>query len=253
VLSFASLGSGSRGNCTLVQRGDTTLMIDCGFSLREVQRRLARLDLVPGDIDAILVTHEHSDHAKGVESLARTFSIPVYMSHGTFIATKWQRLPNYHLIQGSHRFSIGGIDVQTVAVPHDSREATQFVFESSSKVLGVLTDLGSITPHVIEHYRHCQGLVLEFNHCPELLARGPYPPSLQRRVGGDWGHLSNDQAASLLQHIDFNQLKHVVVSHISEKNNAHDRVMASMQAVLPNLDKVVFADQENGFPWLHLE
>jgi phosphoribosyl 1,2-cyclic phosphodiesterase len=227
-------------------------MIDCGFSLREVQRRLARLDLVPGDIDAILVTHEHADHAKGVESLARTFSIPVYMSHGTFVATKWQRLPNYRLIHGCEAFQVGDIDVQTVAVPHDSREATQFVFRGAEKVLGVLTDLGSITPHVIDQYRHCHSLVLEFNHCPELLAIGPYPPMLQRRVGGNWGHLSNEQAASLLTHIDYDQLHHVVVSHISEKNNHHDRVMAAMQQVLPNLDKVVVADQENGFPWLHL-
>ena len=252
MLSFASLGSGSRGNCTLVQRGHTTLMIDCGFSLREVQRRLARLDLVPGDIDAILVTHEHSDHAKGVEGLARTYAIPVYMSHGTFLATKWQRLPNYRLISPNQAFTLGEIDIQTVAVPHDSREATQFVFKHADRVLGVLTDLGSITPHVIEHYRHCHGLVLEFNHCPDLLAKGPYPPALQRRVGGNWGHLSNDQAASLLQHVDYDQLQHVVVSHISEKNNAPDRVFASMQRVLPNLDKVVVADQENGFSWLSL-
>lgn len=252
MLSFASLGSGSRGNCTLVQRGHTTLMIDCGFSLREVQRRLARLDLVPGDIAAILVTHEHSDHAKGVESLARTYAIPVYMSHGTFLATKWQRLPHYRLIKPSQSFSVGDIHVQTVAVPHDSREATQFVFRHADKVLGVLTDLGSITPHVIEHYRHCNGLVLEFNHCPDMLAKGPYPPALQRRVGGNWGHLSNDQAASLLQHVDYDQLQHVVVSHISEKNNAPERVVASMQRVLPNLEKVVVADQENGFAWLSL-
>jgi phosphoribosyl 1,2-cyclic phosphodiesterase len=236
----------------LVQRGHTTLMIDCGFSLREVQRRLARLDLVPGDIAAILVTHEHSDHAKGVESLARTYAIPVYMSHGTFLATKWQRLPHYRLIKPSQSFSVGDIHVQTVAVPHDSREATQFVFRHADKVLGVLTDLGSITPHVIEHYRHCNGLVLEFNHCPDMLAKGPYPPALQRRVGGNWGHLSNDQAASLLQHVDYDQLQHVVVSHISEKNNAPERVVASMQRVLPNLEKVVVADQENGFAWLSL-
>ncbi len=227
-------------------------MIDCGFSLREVQRRLARLDLVPGDIDAILVTHEHSDHAKGVEALARTYAIPVYMSHGTFLATKWQRLPNYRLISPNQTFSLGDIDVQTVAVPHDSREATQFVFRYADKVLGVLTDLGNITPHVIEHYRHCHGLVLEFNHCPDLLAKGPYPPALQRRVGGNWGHLSNDQAASLLQHVDYEQLQHVVVSHVSEKNNAPERVVASMQRVLPNLEKVVVADQENGFSWLSL-
>jgi phosphoribosyl 1,2-cyclic phosphodiesterase len=227
-------------------------MIDCGFSLREVQRRLARLDLVPGDIDAILVTHEHSDHAKGVEGLARTYAIPVYMSHGTFLATKWQRLPNYRLIRPNQAFTLGEIDIQTVAVPHDSREATQFVFKHADRVLGVLTDLGSITPHVIEHYRHCHGLVLEFNHCPDLLARGPYPPALQRRVGGNWGHLSNDQAASLLQYVDYDQLQHVVVSHISEKNNAPDRVFASMQRVLPNLDKVVVADQEYGFSWLSL-
>lgn len=252
MLSFTSLGSGSRGNCTLVRHDKTVIMVDCGFSLKETQRRLARVDLVPGDIDAILVTHEHADHAKGVESLARTFAIPVYLSHGTFTAMQLQRMAHYHLIHGGAKLQIGNIDINAVAVPHDSREALQFIFHAHQKRLGVLTDLGHLSPHVIDHYRHCHSLLLEFNHDQQMLREGPYPYHLQRRVGGDWGHLNNDQAAHLLSHINYAELQHLVVSHISEKNNSQTRVVEAIERVLPNLEKVVFADQENGFPWLHL-
>jgi len=252
VISYTSLGSGSRGNCTLVRQGRTLLMVDCGFSLRETQRRLARVDLVPGDIDAILVTHEHADHAKGIESLARTFAIPVYMSHGTFTALKLPMMAHYHIIHGGAELQFGDIDVKAVSVPHDSREALQFIFHAQQKKLGVLTDLGHLSAHVIEHYKHCHGLVLEFNHDPDMLRNGPYPFSLQRRVGGDWGHLNNEQAASLLSHIPYEQLQQVVVSHISEKNNCEERVIAAINARLPSMEKVVIADQDNGFPWLHL-
>lgn len=252
MISYTSLGSGSRGNCTLVRQGRTLLMVDCGFTLRETQRRLARVDLVPGDITAILVTHEHSDHAKGVESLARTFAIPVYMSHGTSVALKLPRMAHYNIIHGGAELQFGEIDVKAISVPHDSREALQFIFQAQQSRLGVLTDLGHLSNHVIEHYKTCHGLVLEFNHDTEMLRKGPYPYSLQKRVGGDWGHLNNEQAAALLSHIPYEQLQQVVVSHISEKNNCEERVMAVLQNALPDLAKVIVADQENGFPWLHL-
>jgi phosphoribosyl 1,2-cyclic phosphodiesterase len=161
-------------------------------------------------------------------------------------------MANYHLIHGGAKLQIGHIDISAIAVPHDSREALQFIFHANERRLGVLTDLGHLSPHVIDHYRHCHSLLLEFNHDPQMLRDGPYPYHLQRRVGGDWGHLNNDQAAHLLNHIDYAVLQHLVVSHISEKNNCESRVVEAIQRVLPSMEKVIFADQENGFPWLHL-
>ena len=251
-MRFASLGSGSKGNATLVQAADTLLMIDCGFSMRETTRRLELLGLQPQQLDAILLTHEHSDHCSGVAALSRKYSIPVYLTHGTFSSGRCDNCfsPTHLCLQS--RFSIGCLEVVAVAVPHDTREPCQYRFFYQGKSLGVLTDLGSITPHVVDSYRGCDGLVLEFNHDEQLLKGGAYPPHLKRRVGGDWGHLNNAQAASLLDKIDHRALRHLVVAHVSEKNNTRQLAEQALLSVLSSLDDVVWADQASGFDWLEL-
>lgn len=249
-LRFASLGSGSRGNSTLVEWKEGMLLIDCGFSVKEATARLERLGKSPADLTAILVTHEHSDHIKGVAALSRRYNLPVYMTPGTYHSRDLGDLPNLQLIHAYAPFAINGLSVTPVAVPHDAREPAQFVFEYAELRLGILTDLGSITPHVETSYQACDAMLLEANHDPVMLACGQYPPSLKQRVGGQWGHLSNQQAAGFLQRLDTARLQHLVVAHISQKNNSVALAMAALAPVTLKVKQVTYACQDQGFDWL---
>jgi len=251
-MRFASLGSGSKGNSTLVQAGETLVMIDCGFSLKETVRRLHRLGVEPSQLDAILVTHEHSDHSSGVGGLSAKFHIPVFLTHGTAGSGRCDKAHEFRHFTCDQRFAIKDIVIQPVAVPHDAREPCQYLLSHDELSLGVLTDLGSITPHVIASYTGCDALLLEFNHDQELLQNGPYPYALKRRVGGDWGHLNNHQAAALLEKIGGEKLNQLVIAHISEKNNSREMAERALYSVLPSLDIVTWAEQDNGFEWLAL-
>jgi len=252
-MRFASLGSGSKGNATLVEAGDTLVMIDCGFSLRETTRRLARLGIEPARLDAILVTHEHSDHCSGVSILSRRHRIPVYLTHGSRGSGRFEGSFELRCFNCDDEFSVGNLQVRAVPVPHDAAEPCQYRVSWGEKTLGVLTDLGSVTPHVVESYRRCHGLVLEFNHDLPMLQAGSYPPPLKRRVGGDWGHLNNEQAAALLHQIDRTALNHLVVAHVSENNNCRHKTEQALLSVFDSLDPVVWACQDNGFDWLRID
>lgn len=252
-LRFASLGSGSKGNGTLVEGGDTCLLIDCGFSLRDTERRLARLGRAPGDLSAILVTHEHVDHVRGVFSLARKYHLPVRMTPGTALASQPPQALSPTLIDVHHDFTVGALAVTPVAVPHDAREPVQFLLRHRGRTLGVLTDLGCITPHVAECYRRCDALLLEANHDPELLAGGTYPAFLKRRVGGDWGHLSNGQAAALLARIETGAMQSLVMAHISEQNNSPELVAEAIAPCTTGVGHVLHARQDAGFDWLGID
>jgi phosphoribosyl 1,2-cyclic phosphodiesterase len=254
-IRFASLGSGSRGNATLVEWASTgqtsgTLMIDCGFSLKEAEQRLERLGKLPESIRAILVTHEHGDHIKGVAAFSRRHKIPVYMTPGTYNSRDFGDIPHLQLIEAYQPFEIAGLHIFPVAVPHDAREPSQFVFEYQGKRLGILTDLGSITPHVESHYQNLDAMVLEANHDSFMLASGSYPPSLKQRVGGSWGHLSNQQAAGFLQRIDCSRLQHLVVAHISQQNNRLDLAQATLAPITSGIKQITYACQDQGFDWL---
>ena len=251
-MQFASLGSGSKGNSTLVQAGGTSILVDCGFSLRDTLRRLDRLGVEPECIDAVLVTHEHSDHSSGVAALSRKFGIPIYLTHGTYGTGRLEGGHAYHCFNCEDVLTVGELTVKAVAVPHDAAEPCQFRLQWRNSSLGILTDLGSITPHVVENFRDCQALMLEFNHEPAMLMEGPYPPHLKRRVGGDWGHLSNIQAADLLRQIDASSLAHLVVAHISEKNNSRESAEQALLSAIDTLDRVVFAEQTTGSNWLQI-
>lgn len=253
-LRFASLGSGSRGNATLVQAGDTLLLVDCGFPARELERRCRTLGVDPTRIDAILVTHEHGDHVRGVGVGARRFGIPVWMTPGTGLALADEVLPQRHLF-GSHAgpFTIGDLTVEPFAVPHDAREPVQFVFRTGACRFGMLTDTGSLTPHLVASLADVDALLLECNHDPELLAAGPYPPSLQARVGGDYGHLANGQAAQLLARIDHARLRHLVAGHLSEKNNTPGHVRQALGQVAGQLgERAALLCQDAASPWFEL-
>ena len=250
MLRFSSLGSGSRGNATLVEAGNTCVMIDCGFSVAETRRRLARLGKAPTDIHAILVTHEHSDHIGGVAGFARRFGVPVWMTAGTSVMHSATDLPSLDWFDGHSSFSIDDLQITPFPVPHDAREPCQFVFSDGAVRLGVLTDTGSITAHIREQLNGCEALLLECNHDLVMLADGPYPPVLKRRVGGRLGHLSNRQAADLLNALDTTALRHLVAAHLSDKNNRPELARAALAGALGcESDWIGVADQAEGLGW----
>lgn len=248
-LAFASLGSGSKGNGTLIRKADTHVLLDCGFTLKETERRLARLDVSPEKLSAIFVTHEHSDHINGVGPLARKYRIPVYLTPGTWHTGRIGEVPSVELISSHGDILLGEITISPVAVPHDAREPVQYIFQSEGKTLGVLTDLGSFTRQVTDHYADCDALVLEANHCPVMLDNGPYPESLKQRVGSDWGHLSNQQTDEFLKSLT-KPLKHLVLAHLSEQNNSRTKVQQVLKSQLEKAENVLFACQQQGFNWL---
>ncbi len=249
-MRFASLGSGSRGNAMLVEQGDTCVLVDCGFSMKETEARLAKLGSSAEAISAVLVTHEHGDHINGVGALARKYAIPVWATGGTFAADRLGTQIEKKRICSHSTFAIGDIEVQPFPVPHDAREPCQFVFGNGDKRLGLLTDVGSRTPHLETQLSACDALVLECNHDVTLLANGEYPPSLKRRVGGNQGHLSNVQAADILGRIDTSKLTQLVAAHLSEKHNTSALAQAALADVMGcSADWVSIADQQTGFAW----
>lgn len=253
-MRIASLGSGSKGNGTLVDNGDTCLLIDLGFTLKESVQRLHRLGIQPEAVSAILVTHEHADHIHGVAPFARKFGTPVYLSPGTYQAKTMGELPSLHPINCHAPFSVGTFDVVPVAVPHDAKEPCQYVLHSNGLTVGILTDLGHITPHVRQNYEQCDALFLECNHDVDMLREGPYPWPLKQRVGGDYGHLNNEQAADLLTSIDLNRLKTLIISHISEQNNQPELALRAVNARLQGWSgELVVADQRAGLIWSSIE
>lgn len=252
-MRFASLGSGSKGNGTLVSAGSTCLLIDCGFGRREAERRLATRGLAPQDLDAILVTHEHGDHSGGVAALSKRYSLPVFTSHGTLASNRLTGAAQTLAFNAGDAFTVGEIEVQSVAVPHDAREPVQFCFHWNSLKLGILTDLGSVTPHVIDAFSECTALLLESNHDTELLARGPYPPSLKRRVAGNYGHLNNAQTRELLMALSGSPPAALVLAHLSEQNNSPEHVRAAVDGAYDPLQtRLTIAEQVQGFDWISL-
>lgn len=250
-MRFTSLGSGSRGNATIVEAGSTRVMLDCGFSETRFRQRLAQRQLEPSQIDAILVTHEHADHINGVGAVARKHNIPVYMTRGTAAQNKHGVLPALHYIDVHDCFSIGELTLQTYPVPHDAREPVQFVFSDGQHRLGILTDTGSITAHIIDSLSGCDALILECNHDVAMLMDGPYPAALKERVVSDYGHLSNAQAASLLTKLDTGRLQQVIAAHISDKNNTPELACTALAAALGcDARHILAAEQQLGLDWL---
>ncbi len=218
-MRFASLGSGSRGNATLVQSGRTCVMVDCGFSIAETTVRLARLGITPEYLAAVLVTHEHADHVSGVARFAARHRLPVWCTAGTLAAGDGTGLVSAGTLDAHADFILGDLCITPVTVPHDAREPVQFVFADGRHRFGMLTDTGSITPHIRRLLDGCDALMLECNHDRDMLESGPYPAPLKARVGGALGHLSNAQAATLLTDLDYGRLQHLVAAHLSDTNN----------------------------------
>lgn len=251
-MRFASLGSGSRGNAAIIKTDQACVMVDCGLTVKRVRQQLEELSLTLDDIDALLLTHEHTDHASGAAALSRQAKIPVYMTHGTARHHSVQRVENIEYIEGFQSFYLADLHVQPVPVPHDANEPCQFIFSTDRFRLGVLTDTGSITSHICDVYDRCDALILECNHDVTMLRDGSYPASLKRRVGGQLGHLNNQQAVELLSAVDCERLQHLVVAHISQQNNSQEHVLSALREVFAYEERIVIADQDAGFDWLEL-
>jgi phosphoribosyl 1,2-cyclic phosphodiesterase len=252
TLRFASLGSGSRGNASLVEFDSTLLMIDCGLPRKVVEERLRALDRNPRDVTAILVTHEHTDHAQGVAKFARRYNTPLWMTPGT--ASGISGLTRVNTLSSHRELAIGGISVQPYPVPHDAREPCQFTFAAAGRRLGMLTDAGHVTPHMYEQLGSCDALALECNHDLESLQCGPYPESLKARVASRFGHLNNGQTTEFLGRLDSSRVQWVMGLHLSERNNSPEQVRSALR---PVLEKVRYplhlATQDAPTAWLTLD
>ncbi len=251
-MRFASIGSGSEGNGLVIEAGSTRVMIDCGFGVRDTATRLGRIGVAPESLDAILVTHEHSDHVGGVPAFAAKHGIPVWLTFGT-LTTVGDRFGNVQQVYGfdSHdRFVVGDLEVLPFPVPHDAREPVQFVVSDGAWKLGVLTDLGTSTPYVEASLSLCDALVLECNHDLGMLEASDYPRALKERISGRLGHLHNEGAAALLAAIDTSRLQHIVAAHLSKQNNTPDRAGGALAAALGcSVDWIGIASQAEGFAW----
>ncbi len=256
-MRFACLGSGSKGNAWLVESGKTRVMLDCGFGLSDTARRLARLGLVPEDVSALVLTHEHSDHVRGALPFSRRHGCPVWMSHGTRAVLAAQGdLPAdaCRVINGHDAFAVGDLSLQAFPVPHDAREPVQYVVTDGAVRWGLLTDLGHVTAHVQASLAGCHALALECNHDTAMLQAGRYPPALKKRILGNYGHLDNSAAATLLgtlvQAEGTPKWTHIVAAHLSEENNSPDLARQALAAAMGCEERWIgVADQETGLDW----
>ncbi|MFC5497817.1 MBL fold metallo-hydrolase [Caenimonas terrae] len=255
MLRFKSLGSGSTGNATVVQaRGGTGishLLVDCGLGLPQLDKRLRLAGMLADQIDAIFVTHEHGDHIGCARQLALRERIPVYMSHGTYLAIGEPDFAGLlRIVCDSQTFEVGALQVRPFTVPHDAREPLQLTCGDGDVRFGILTDLGHATAHVLQQLAGCRSLLLECNHDPQMLATGSYPPFLKRRVGGAWGHLANEAAAAIALAIQPQGLNKVMAAHLSEQNNRPDVVREVLARTLGCSEAdILVADGPSGSDW----
>ena len=256
MIRFKSLGSGSSGNATVVQAssgaGLTHLLVDCGLGLPQLDKRLGAAGMLAEQIDAIFVTHEHGDHIGCARQLALRERIPVWMSHGTWMAIG---APDFdgllRIACDSIDIEIGALKVRPFTVPHDAREPLQLTCTDGAVRLGVLTDLGHATAHVLQQLAGCTSLMLECNHDPALLAASSYPLFLKRRVGGAWGHLANEAAAAVALAIQPHGLRQIVAAHLSEQNNRPELARQALaQALGCSEADIHVADGPSGSGWL---
>ena len=256
-MRFCSLGSGSTGNATVVEAGSagaaSRILIDCGFTLRELDARLERAGLSSADLHAVFVTHEHGDHIGSALALSRRDGVPVWMSRGTWRAVGRPALPvAVRFARDGETIAIGAaLELHPFTVAHDAEEPLQLRCSDRARSLGVLTDAGSITPHMVASLQGCDALLLECNHDREMLAASRYPMSLKSRIGGRYGHLANDTAAEILAACLHAGLRHLVAAHLSQQNNRPDLVRQALAATWGDgREEIVIADPQRGFGWI---
>jgi phosphoribosyl 1,2-cyclic phosphodiesterase len=255
MLRFKSLGSGSSGNATVVQgrcgAQVTHLLVDCGLGIRQMDARLRQAGMLAEQIDAIFITHEHADHIGCARQLALRERIPVWMSRGTYSAMGEPDFDGLlRIAVDCMEVAVGALQVRPFTVPHDAREPLQLTCSDGAVRLGLLTDLGHASSHVLAQLAGCDSLMLECNHDPQLLAASSYPPFLKRRVGGAWGHLAHEDAAAIAQALQPRGLKQVMAAHLSEQNNRAEIVRRVLSSALAcDEAQILVADGPSGSGW----
>ena len=258
MLRFKNLGSGSTGNATVVEGHSGSqvrrLLIDCGFGVRQLQARLALAALRPEDIDAVFITHEHSDHIGCAQTLAVRYGIPVWMSAGTHAALGAPDMGGWlRVARDMEAIDLATFVALPFTVPHDAREPLQLRCSDGASHLGVMTDLGHASDHVLRQLEGCHALMIEANHDPEMLAASSYPAFLKRRVGGRFGHLANAASAEILRNVVHPGLRCVVAAHLSARNNAPALAQQELSAALGwSADQILVAGPAAGTDWLHV-
>ncbi len=232
-LSFTLLGSSSSGNATLVSDGDTHVLVDVGLSGRETKRRLMECGLTPEKISAIVVSHEHGDHCRGVRPFVKDLDIPVFITDGALKASGMVLDPRRRQrIESGVCFDLFGMLFTPFSVPHDSADPIAFSIEKHGIKIAIVLDLGYISNLVVERLKGCDSIILESNHDIQMLKVGPYPWALKQRVMSRRGHLSNDSVALFLEEGFDGQARHLVLAHLSEKNNLPELAFLSAQRAL---------------------
>jgi len=216
-----ALGSGSRGNATLVEFGATRLLVEAGLSARTLARRLEEVGVAPRSVSAVLLSHEHQDHAFGAERFSKLYEVPVVCTPETLAALDVSplHLGGWVSLRPGEVLEIGDVRIDAFPVPHDAALPVGFALDGKGVRVGIVTDLGHATTLVAERLRGCQVLMVESNHDERMLQAGPYPWHLKQRIGGRMGHLSNDDTALLLERVADPECRAVILSHLSEKNN----------------------------------
>jgi phosphoribosyl 1,2-cyclic phosphodiesterase len=232
-LSFTLLGSGSSGNTTLVSDGTSHVLVDLGLSARETARRLRECGLEPERISAIVISHEHGDHCRGVGPFSKDLEAPVFMTDGALAASGLNLEPGKHrrIISGEP-FDVHGILFTPFSVPHDSVDPIGFAIEKEGIKIGIVLDLGYLSNLVIERLKGCGAIIIESNHDVEMLKVGPYPWALKQRVMSRRGHLSNDSVAQYLANDFDGCATDVVLAHLSKNNNLPELALLSAQRAL---------------------
>lgn len=224
-MRMCSIASGSSGNCIYVGSDNSHLLIDTGISKKRIEEGLNKLEIKGDELDGILITHEHSDHIKGLGVFSRKYEIPIYATPGTIAGIKESsslgKMPEglLHPIKADHPFQLGELDVHPFAISHDANEPSGYRINSGEKAVAVATDLGIYDDYTVNHLKDLNAVVLEANHDIHMLEVGPYPYPLKRRVMGDKGHLSNELSGKLLCDILHDDLQYVVLGHLSKENN----------------------------------
>lgn len=254
-MRFAVIGSGSKGNCLIVDGGDRYVLVDCGYGPREIKRRLQHLEVDVRDLDAIVLTHGHGDHVKGARQLAGALAIPTYATEETkHFCAGFMGLRNHVPINAHDAFTIGGLRVTPQPTPHDAPGSVCFVLDDGDESVGYCTDLGMPAAPVARALSQADALVLELNHDADMLRDGPYTEALKRRIASPRGHLSNEQGAQLLAaalELGGRRLTRVLLAHLSEVNNTPGLAMAAARRVVDGMDiEVAVAPQHHPTGWL---
>lgn len=255
-MRFSVLGSGSRGNSVYIESGKTGILIDGGFSGKELAKRLRFIERDLSHVKAICVTHEHNDHISGVGVVSRRCSIPVFANPGTFKAGEKRlgRLFQHLEFETGDRVEFQDLTIRSFRISHDTADPVGFVIGNDKLSLGYCTDTGKVSHLMERRLTGCNGLILEFNHNPEMLKNGPYPLSLQQRVRSSQGHLSNEDGAAFLKKVLSDQLQMIVLAHLSDTNNTPELAAIEAERILSNgrASEMIIASQNRPTPLITL-